>query len=207
MKQHAEPDDDWFALLVELAAGALGAREARAVERHAEQCAGCRNALGWIRPTLDALAAATPAVAPPPQVFERVAARIAAGAAPAAQPWQDWRPEVGAESVLVRDAARSAWRATAHPGVEVRELASDPDAEAVTMLIRMAPGATYPAHEHAGPEECFVLEGDLALGPVRMRAGDFQRMEAGTRHPRQTTTGGCVLFLRSSTRDRLLGSG
>jgi hypothetical protein len=37
-----------------------------------------------------------------------------------------------------------------------------------------------------------------------MAAGDFQRMEAGTRHPLQRTERGCLLFLRSSTEDRLI---
>ncbi len=37
-----------------------------------------------------------------------------------------------------------------------------------------------------------------------MRAGDYQRMHAGTTHPEQRTAGGCLLLLRSSLDDELL---
>jgi len=73
------------------------------------------------------------------------------------------------------------------------------------MLVRMAPGTSYPRHVHAGPEECFVLEGDLAVGDgLRLVAGDYQRMESGSRHPDQSTEGGCLLLLISSLNDELV---
>ena len=75
----------------------------------------------------------------------------------------------------------------------------------VTMLIRMAPGTAYPAHRHGGAEECYVLEGDLHVGDdIVMHAGDYQRAEAGSTHPVQSTRGGCLLLLTSSLRDELV---
>jgi anti-sigma factor ChrR (cupin superfamily) len=204
MKLHAELDQDQFARLVDLAAGTVPASDARDLERHAQACATCRNALAWLRPTLDSLHFAPPPAEPAADVFGRIERALAAGGEHGAQPWKAWRAEPEVESALIRQAAASAWRPTSVDGVEVRELAVDPDNASVTMLIRMAAGASYPAHEHGGAEECYVLQGDLVIGELTMRGGDFQRMEAGTRHPVQRTEGGCLLFLRSSTDDRLL---
>ncbi len=71
------------------------------------------------------------------------------------------------------------------------------------MMVRMEPGASYPAHRHGGAEECFVISGDLRTGAVHLRAGDWQRADAGSRHPVQSTDGGCVLLLVSSLDDTL----
>jgi len=204
MKLHTELDQDQFARLVDLAAGTVPPADARVMEAHVEACAACRNALAWLRPTLDSLHFAPPPAEPAADVFERIERALAAGGEHGAQPWKDWQAEPELESALIRQAASSAWRPTSVNGVMVRELAVDPDGASVTMLIRMARGASYPAHEHGGPEECYVLQGDLVIGDLTMHAGDFQRMEAGTRHPVQRTEAGCLLFLRSSTDDHLI---
>lgn len=204
MKLHTELDQDQFARLVDLAAGTVPPADARVMEAHVEACAACRNALAWLRPTLDSLHFAPPPAEPAADVFGRIERALAAGGEHGAQPWKGWQAEPELESALIRQAASSAWRPTSVDGVTVRELAVDPDGASVTMLIRMERGASYPAHEHGGPEECYVLQGDLVIGDLTMHAGDFQRMEAGTRHPVQRTETGCLLFLRSSTDDRLI---
>jgi anti-sigma factor ChrR (cupin superfamily) len=95
------------------------------------------------------------------------------------------------------------WEPTATPGVEARQLFLDTAARRVTMMVRMAAGSSYPAHRHGGAEECFVVSGDLRTGDVHMHAGDWQRADKGSRHPDQTTDGGCVLLLISSLDDTL----
>jgi anti-sigma factor ChrR (cupin superfamily) len=72
------------------------------------------------------------------------------------------------------------------------------------MLVRMTEGASYPSHRHAAAEECLVLEGDLIVGEDVLRAGDFQRSEAGSVHPPQSTRAGCLLYILSSLEDELL---
>jgi len=204
MKIHRELDADLFARLVEYAAGNLPADEARAVASHLDACAVCREAVAGMRPTLESLLLSPAPATPPASAWNRIAERIAR-AGDDVQPWKAWKVAEPTPDFLVRAAASGGWRPTAIDGIEVRELSVEPDGSAVTMLIRMSPGTSFPAHEHGGPEECFVLEGDLVIGDVEMRGGDFQRMEPGTVHPEQTTRGGCLLFLRSSTNDRLLG--
>ena len=51
-----------------------------------------------------------------------------------------------------------------------------------SMLLRIAPGAQLPDHGHELNEDCFMLDGDMYLGDVLMRAGDYQLALAGGRH-------------------------
>ena len=71
----------------------------------------------------------------------------------------------------------------------------------VTMMIRMEPGSSYSPHRHAGPEQCFVLEGDLSVGDDVMRPGDYQYAPAQSRHGVQRTDQGCLLLITSSLSD------
>ncbi|NOT32068.1 MAG: hypothetical protein HOP15_16600, partial [Planctomycetes bacterium] len=139
-------------------------------------------------------------------------AGLSAQAGPA-QVWKQWRTEARAPSV-VSAAGAEAFEPTGFPGVRVRRLAVDQDAERVTMLVRMDPGTAYPAHRHGGVEECYVVEGDLWIGAgieangigvpaLEMHAGDYQRMEEGSLHPVQSTRAGCLLLITSSLQDEL----
>jgi hypothetical protein len=51
-----------------------------------------------------------------------------------------------------------------------------------SMLLRIAPGARLPDHGHGLNEDCFMLGGDMFLGDILMRAGDYQLALAGGRH-------------------------
>src|ERR1700686_664909 len=54
------------------------------------------------------------------------------------------------------------WRKTRFPGCEVKTLLLDRDSGLVTALMRFAPGAVLPDHEHVKIEQTYVLEGRLA---------------------------------------------
>ena len=60
------------------------------------------------------------------------------------------------------------WQSLDEPGVSnisVKVLQFDAAQQrAPTILLKFEAGATYPAHNHPGGEEIFVLEGDLRLG-------------------------------------------
>jgi anti-sigma factor ChrR (cupin superfamily) len=99
----------------------------------------------------------------------------------------------------------AAFEPTAIAGITVRRLSVDRAADRATMLVRMAPGTSYPPHRHGGAEECFVLSGDLHHEDRVMRAGDYELTTAGTRHERQWTDDGCLLLIRSSLSDELIG--
>jgi anti-sigma factor ChrR (cupin superfamily) len=120
------------------------------------------------------------------------------------QPWKSWGSDATTGGFLFVPGAGADWENTSIAGVVTRRLFSDAANDRVTMLVRMAPGTAYPAHRHGGPEDCYVLEGDLRVGDLHMRKGDFQRAELGSEHVIQSTDGGCLLLLVSSQRDTLL---
>jgi quercetin dioxygenase-like cupin family protein len=61
------------------------------------------------------------------------------------------------------------WQKLQFEGCEVKPLYVDIKTGQATLLIRMAPGATLPDHEHALLEQTYMLEGRL-VGKVQTRA-------------------------------------
>ena len=55
--------------------------------------------------------------------------------------------------------AEMEWRKTKFDGVEMKPLYVDRDTGLLTALLRMAPGATLPDHEHVKVEQTYMLEG------------------------------------------------
>jgi anti-sigma factor ChrR (cupin superfamily) len=53
------------------------------------------------------------------------------------------------------------WQKTCFPGCETKTLLLDRTTGLMTMLVRLAPGAILPDHEHVGIEQTYVLEGTL----------------------------------------------
>ena len=190
------------------ALGLLPADEAAAFEAHAAECPPCRAERQSLAVAAGELAALAPLADPPSRLRDRVltAVRDEAEKAPSVQPWKSWSPSWGETrppALLSILADEGGWEPTATAGIEARQLFLDRTARRVTMMVRMAPGSSYPAHRHGGAEECYVVSGDLRTGDVHMHAGDWQRADAGSRHPDQVTDGGCVLLLVSSLDDTL----
>ena len=74
------------------------------------------------------------------------------------------------------------WEKSPYPGVETKTLVVDRTSGVLTMLLRMAPGAKLPDHEHVLIEQTFVLQGSLVCGEGVCGAGDFVWRPAGSRH-------------------------
>jgi anti-sigma factor ChrR (cupin superfamily) len=216
MSWHEFLDDDLRDLAALYVVGALEPEEARRHRLHLHECETCRGEADSLARTAASLTLNAPQIEPPPALYDRVLARFraasdgaqgdAAAGPPPAQVWKVWSaPQPAAGGLSYEPAGDAGFERTSIAGIRVRRLAVDPLAGRVTMLVRMAPGTAYPAHRHGGAEECFVLEGDVRVGEgLHMRAGDFQRAEAGSVHPVQTTDGGCLLLIASSTSDELL---
>lgn len=83
---------------------------------------------------------------------------------------------------------------TVAPGVSTKLLHRS--ATAHSFLVRLAPGAALPAHDHQGEEECLLLEGDATLGDVHATPGDYQLAPSGSRHKTITTQDGALIFVR-----------
>ena len=79
------------------------------------------------------------------------------------------------------------WQPTRFPGCEIKVLLFDASTGLLTSLMRFAPGATLPDHEHVLIEQTYLLEGSLVdlEGPaegVAVGPGEFVWREPGSRH-------------------------
>jgi len=176
------------------ALGALSAEEARAFEARLQNDATYQAELAAFRSVVQELSYAVPPQAPPPALRAKLLGRIAAEEA----------------AVIDRDGMRFVrstqlgWEPGAGPGVEVKRLFTDPSGNRTTKMYRMAPGSTYPAHRHADVEDIYVIEGDLLVCGVLMRAGDYCRAEAGSLHEGVRTANGCLFIATASERNQRL---
>ena len=90
------------------------------------------------------------------------------------------------------------WRPLAEPGVSgvfVKVLRFDKETRrAPTILLKFEAGATYPAHNHPGGEEVFVVEGDLKLGKDHLYTGDYLYTSPNGKHAARSE-GGCIVLV------------
>jgi anti-sigma factor ChrR (cupin superfamily) len=80
------------------------------------------------------------------------------------------------------EVAKLPWEKTRFAGVEAKTLLVDRDSGIVTSLMKFAPGARLPDHEHVLIEQTYVLEGSLLCGEGECKAGDYVWRPAGSRH-------------------------
>jgi len=80
------------------------------------------------------------------------------------------------------DVAALPWEKTLYPGCETKTLLLDRESGLVTVLMRMAPGAKLPDHEHVLIEQTYVLEGKLICREGTCHAGQYVWRPAGSRH-------------------------
>jgi anti-sigma factor ChrR (cupin superfamily) len=96
--------------------------------------------------------------------------------------------------------ANMEWQKTRFAGCEVKPLLFDKQTGVVTALMRFAPGAVLPDHEHVKIEQTYVLEGKLVdkEGPaagLEVNSGEFVWREPGSRHVACTPEGGLMLAM------------
>jgi len=170
---------------------ALPAAENAAMEAHLAGCAACRRELDGLRPVVAAFAAwPTDILRPTAAVWNRLAETLAQ---------ETGRPP---PAVPERAPKEPAWK-QAGPGLEYQLLATDAPSGRVSMLVRLAPGAEYPAHVHAGVEELHLLDGELWIDQHKVHPGDYNRAEPGTSDKRVWSETGCTCVLVTSHRDLL----
>jgi anti-sigma factor ChrR (cupin superfamily) len=80
------------------------------------------------------------------------------------------------------DVQNMPWEKTKYEGIEQKTLLVDPKTGMLTALMRMAPGAKLPDHEHVRIEQTYVLEGTLLCPEGECKAGQFVWRPAGSRH-------------------------
>jgi anti-sigma factor ChrR (cupin superfamily) len=173
------------------AAQALAASEVAAAEAHIASCPDCQRELESLGPVMDRFVSwPTDVLRPSTSLRARLAGRIAeeTGTKPVVPPPQGWsEPE---------------WEQVA-PGIECKLLATDAGRHRVSMLVRLAPGASYPAHTHAGVEELHLLDGELWIDERKLFPGDYNYGAPGAGDERVWSETGCTCVLVTSTKDVL----
>jgi anti-sigma factor ChrR (cupin superfamily) len=178
--------------LVEFALGTLPSPEVSSMQVHISKCADCQQQMAAWRPVVDSFVLwPTDVLRPSSSLWGRLAVRIAA--------------DTGDTPVLPLEKgwiAEPEWSEVA-PGIECKILAKDHENERVSMLVRLAPGANYPPHDHGGTEELHLLDGELWIDDKKLYPGDYNRAERGSADTRVWTETGCTCVLVTSTRDVL----
>lgn len=88
------------------------------------------------------------------------------------------------------------------PGLQIKVLHTS--GGTMSYLVRLAAGASLPAHRHPVDEECVVLEGEVSIGTLRLAAGGFHLGRRGLPHDRLQSEQGAVIFLRGAVPDLAL---
>jgi anti-sigma factor ChrR (cupin superfamily) len=173
------------------AAQALTLSEASVAEAHIASCSDCQREVESLRPLLNRFVSwPTDVLRPTTSLQTRLALRIA--------------EETGEQPVLplAPQWSEPEWEQVA-PGIECKLLATDTERHRVSMLVRLAPGASYPPHTHAGVEELHLLDGELWIDERKLFPGDYNYGAPGTGDERVWSETGCTCVLITSTKDML----
>jgi anti-sigma factor RsiW len=165
--------------------------EVAAAEAHIASCPECQRELDSLRPVINRFVSwPTDVLRPTTSLQERLALRIAeeTGKAPVPPP--------------ARQRSEPEWEQVA-PGIQCKLLATDTERDRVSMLVRLAPGASYPPHTHAGVEELHLLDGELWINERKLVPGGYNYGAPGSLDERVWSETGCTCVLVTSTKDVL----
>jgi anti-sigma factor ChrR (cupin superfamily) len=105
-------------------------------------------------------------------------------------------------STMLVHSQESEWKFSA-PGVSKKILRYDEPSGEMTLLLKFEPNSTYPAHNHPGGEEIFILGGDLHVGRDELGVGDYLYTPPDGKHA-VSSRSGCLLFIRLAKPIELL---
>src|SRR5687767_4201764 len=86
------------------------------------------------------------------------------------------------------------WQVSRVAGVSIKTLRRDAESGESAALVRLEPGASFPAHDHPAGEEVFVLEGDVRIGRHVLKAGDYLYTPPNGKHA-AASMAGCVFLV------------
>ena len=189
------------------ALSALGTLDAQEQQRFAAEVRAnpeLRELLLSLQQALDRVTLAGPVVPPPPGLKAKVLARIQTQEATQEQANQT---RTAAATMGLRFLARSetsGWKQLPVPGARIKLLSFEPSRGYAVLLGKLDPGVRYPAHTNAGPEDFYILSGDLQVGEQTLRAGDFHHADAGSVHGENYSVEGCTLLAVLTVDDPLV---
>lgn len=117
--------------------------------------------------------------------------------------WDNIERRIGANNTILPEGVyavprtKGGWWSLSE-GVDVKSLYIDPELDTESFLLRIQSGCVVEQHDHRGfADECMVIEGDILVGDVKFRPGDFHVATDGSTHPPLSSQNGGILFVRS----------
>ncbi|HEX4263294.1 MAG TPA: cupin domain-containing protein [Verrucomicrobiae bacterium] len=183
------------------AAGALPPEERQAFEAVLRGSAELRELLRDLERAAGSLAMSTPAVPLPPSLKDKVLRRIESA--------DKLNVPANAAEILpghrfLPDAAQTNWKQLPLPGAWIKLLSLERERGYAVLLGKLDAGVRYPAHTNIGPEDFFILTGDLHIGERKLTAGDFHHADAGSFHAENYSVEGCTLLAVLTLDDPLV---
>ena len=186
------------ALAAAHALGALDRAEAARLEAMANADPDLRSELDSFLRVARRLAGTAEPVPPPPGVRAAVLDRIAR--TPQLRPAAGESRPGPAQPAGFRflRPAEGQWTDGPVAGVRFQTLSTDWRRNQMMLYLELDPGARYPDHRHSGPEQMFIVTGDLMSDGQLLRAGDFLEGGEGSEHHDVYSPGGCQALLITS---------
>jgi hypothetical protein len=81
--------------------------------------------------------------------------------------------------------------------IEIKKLMKNAASQAV--MLRFKAGASLPAHAHYTDEECLVLDGEVTIADITVKAGDYHFAPRQSKHEQLTSRIGATLFIHGTS--------
>jgi anti-sigma factor ChrR (cupin superfamily) len=184
------------------ALGALLPAERQAFETVLEDNPELQTLVNELQSTIAVAATATPTVALPRELKDRVLRQVEkiAAAEFASRPLPKSR--IGLR--FASGASETGWKQLPVPGASIKLLSLERELGYAVLMGKLQPGTRYPEHINTGPEDFYILTGDLVIGDQKLVAGDFHHADAGSHHEENYSVEGCTLIAVLTTSDPLV---
>lgn len=162
-----------------------------------------RQFLHSLQKILDELAASSSFAAPPASLKEKVMRRLRSETVAQASE-EEKPPGEPARGFHFMAGSDSGWKPLPVQGAFIKLLSLQRDRGYAVLLGKLERGVRYPAHTNVGPEDFYILSGDLHVGDQVLGPGDFHHADAGSLHTENYSVEGCTLLAVLSTDDPLV---
>jgi hypothetical protein len=187
------------------ALGLLSAEEQGQFDAEVRRNTELREFLWSLQRTLDRVALGTPQATPKAELKTKVLQRIRSGAPQSPASTASHPVAVGTGLQFRMAAEPAGWKELPIRGAWIKLLSLEPSRGYAVLMGKLDPGVRYPAHTNAGPEDFYILTGDLHVSGRRMGPGDFHHADAGSQHEENYSVEGCTLLAVLTVDDPLVG--
>lgn len=161
----------------------------------ADRASGMAEELRAFQKVAEALAGSAKPVTPPPGLRDRLLGSLPALKSSSTANPPAAAPEIPPAFLFLKDTGDEGWQPMPVKGAYVKPLHLDPERGYALVLGKLDPGTHYPAHDHIGPEQIYVLSGDLHIGNTVMGPGDFHHAAPSSSHGVNASVNGCTILL------------